>query len=172
MKKIFFLSLIMLFSMCAGLFAQQIPKIGVINYSKLMQEFMPGSKAMDDVSQFNADYAAKVDSVNQEINKLVKQKDRILAGSGDEKALKKVQEQIDTRKKYLVEYEAYKDQVLASKKAQAGNLTSQVSKVLSEIQYIAESEGYSIIFDSNDKDIVWWSQSVDITDLVRSRLRK
>ena len=49
--------------------------------------------------------------------------------------------------------------------------SDQLQEIVNQIQYVAESEGYSIIFDSKDRNIIWWTHSVDITDLVMKKLR-
>jgi Skp family chaperone for outer membrane proteins len=36
---------------------------------------------------------------------------------------------------------------------------------------VAESLGYTLVFDTTNQNLVWWAQSVDITQQVIDRLR-
>ena len=46
-----------------------------------------------------------------------------------------------------------------------------VRDILKAIEFISVNEGYTIVFDVSDNDIVWHSMEIDITDLVIRRLR-
>ncbi|MBO7093457.1 MAG: OmpH family outer membrane protein [Spirochaetia bacterium] len=80
-------------------------------------------------------------------------------------------DQISSLKYYLQQFIDEKNRELEEKKTQVPDTTEILSKIVNQIQYVAESEGYSIIFDSKDRNIIWWTHSVDITDLVMRKLR-
>ena len=39
------------------------------------------------------------------------------------------------------------------------------------IQYVAESEGYSLVLKTSDADLVWYHTEIDITDKVIARVK-
>ena len=45
------------------------------------------------------------------------------------------------------------------------------AEILDAITYIAESEGYSMIMRTQDPNILWYNQEIDVTELVLERLR-
>lgn len=172
-RKTIFIALIIFFAAAVSSFAQQqmIPKIGLINYSAIVKEYVPFNPLYDEIKKLNNEYEKEVAEISDEIKEMEEKRDSYLE-SGMEKTAKKLDEQITNKKNYLVQFSAAKNYEIEQKKLLVSDSTNALEKVINEIQYIAESEGYSVIFDSNDKNIIWWSQSVDITELVIKRLKK
>ena len=157
MKKALFF--VLLFCATAAVYAQQqIPKIGVIDYSRIVQNI---KQAIEDETA----------SIGAEIAALEKEKADIESRSHYNDASDDINDQISSLKYYLQQFIDEKNRELEEKKTQVPDTTEILSKIVNQIQYVAESEGYSIIFDSKDRNIIWWTHSVDITDLVMRKLR-
>ena len=171
-RKILF-TLIIFFAAAAGAFAQQqmIPKIGLINYSQIVKEYVPFNPIYDEIKEMNSKYEKEVEKLTSDIAELEAKRNSYLA-SGMEKTARKIEDQIVSKKNALVKYTAEKEADIEKKKQEVSDSTTALASILNEIQFIAESEGYSVIFDTNDRNIIWWSQSVDITELVLKRLKK
>ena len=48
---------------------------------------------------------------------------------------------------------------------------SALTRQFPDIEFIAVDEGYTLVVDSSDLNIIWYSTEIDITDLVIQRLR-
>mgnify|MGYP003337393190 CR=1 FL=1 len=164
------LFLLVFFAATAAFAQQQIPKIGIINYSKLIQKVMPDQEIIQEVKAIKKAMADETASVEGEIANLeITKAEKLLEEK--RRDVKKIDEQIESLRYYLKQFLDDKNRELDEKKAFMPDVTQSIENVLTEIQKVAESEGYSIIFDANDKNIIWWNQSVDITDLVMKKLR-
>lgn len=169
MKKglLFFL---VFFAATAAFAQQQIPKIGVVNYSKIIQKVMPNQETIQEVRAIKKAMADETANVEGEIANLeLERAEKLLADNRSDAA--KIDEQIESLRYYLQQFIDDKNKELEGKKALMPDTTDSIAKVLTQIQKVAESEGYTVIFDSNDKNIIWWNQSIDITDLVMRKLK-
>ena len=160
MKKAFLFAI--LFCASVTVFAQQqIPKIGIIDYSKIVQRMMPSMDQLQEIKNIRQAIDDETSAIETEI----------AAKSHYSDATDEIDEQILSLKYYLQQFIEEKNKELEEKKALVPDTTEIISKIVNQIQYVAESEGYSIIFDSKDKNIIWWTHSVDITDMVMRKLR-
>ena len=170
MKKAFLFAL--LFFASVALYAQQqIPKIGVIDYSRIVQRMMPNSDQLQEIKNIKQAIEDETKAIEAEIATLEKEKADIESKSHYNDASDEINDQIVSLRYYLQQFVDEKNKELEEKKALVPDTTEILSKIVSQIQYVAESEGYSVIFDSKDRNIIWWTHSVDITDLVMRKLR-
>ena len=170
MKKAFLFAL--LFCASVAVYAQQqIPKIGIIDYSKIVQKMMPNMDQLQEIKNIRQAIDDETAAIEKEIAALEKEKEEVASKSHYSDATDEIDEQINSLKYYLQQFTEEKNQELAEKKILVPDTADIISKIVNQIQYVAESEGYSIIFDSKDKNIIWWTHSVDITDLVMRKLR-
>ena len=155
---------------CASVTAyaqQQIPKIGVIDYSRIVQQMMPNSDQLQEIKKIKQAIEDETTSIEAEIAALEKDKTKSHFNDNTEE----IDEQISSLRYYLRQFVEEKNKELEEKNVLVTDTTEILSKIVNQIQYVAESEGYSIIFDSKDRNIIWWTHSVDITDLVMKKLR-
>ena len=75
-------------------------------------------------------------------------------------------EQIGKKEEYLKEYSRVRLKSIEDRRSRVMVSPEFLGEVLDKIEFVAESEGYSIIFNSRDPNLIWWSQTVDITDKV------
>ncbi|MBR4159017.1 MAG: OmpH family outer membrane protein, partial [Spirochaetia bacterium] len=150
---------------------QQIPKIGIIDYTRIVQKMMPNMDQLQDIKNIKQAIEDETSSIETEIAALEKEKDDIASRSHYSDATDEIDEQINSLKYYLQQFVEEKNKELEEKKALVPDTAEIISKIVNQIQYVAESEGYSVIFDSKDKNIIWWTHSVDITDKVMRKLR-
>ncbi len=170
MKKAFIFALLL----CASVTVyaqQQIPKIGVIDYSRIVQRMMPNSDQLQEIKKIKQAIEDETTAIEAEIAALEKDKRKIESRNRFNDNTEEIDEQISSLRYYLNQFVAEKNKELEEKKVLVPDTTEILSRIVNQIQYVAESEGYSIIFDSKDKNIIWWTHSVDITDLVMKKLR-
>ena len=169
MKKTF-LIIIILISASAFVSAEQIAKIGIINYSKIVSAYSGDSRSLRDIERMIKSYEDGVSSIKEDIYNLQERK-LYYQNNNDEINVLKYEDQIEKKKDYLKEYSRLKLSKIEAKKSRLIQSQEFLSQILDKIEYIAESEGYSIIFNSKDPNIIWWSETVDITDLVIEKLK-
>ncbi len=170
MKKTFLFAILF----CASITAfaqQQIPKIGIIDYSRIVQKMMPSMDQLQEIKNIRQAIDDETAAIETEIATLEKERTEVASKSHYSDATDEIDEQILSLKYYLQQFVEEKNKELEEKKALVPDTTEIISKIVNQIQYVAESEGYSIIFDSKDKNIIWWTHSVDITDMVMRKLR-
>lgn len=170
MKKVI-LFLLVFFASVSLYAQQQIPKIGIIDYSKIVQRMMPNMDQLQEIKIIKQSIEDETASIEKEIATLEKEKEEIASKSHFSDATEEIDEQITSLRYYLQQFTSEKNRELDEKKALVPDTTEIIAKIVNQIQYVAESEGYSIIFDAKDKNIIWWTHSVDITDLVMRKLR-
>ncbi len=171
MKKTL-LFLLVFFATVSVYAQQQIPKIGIIDYSKIVQKMMPNSDQLQEIKNIKQAIEDETAAIEKEIATLEKEKATAARKSHfSDAAEEEIDEQISSLRYYLKQFTEEKNRELESRKALVPDTTEIITKIVNQIQYVAESEGYSVIFDSKDKNIIWWTHSVDITDLVMRKLR-
>ncbi len=152
------------------LYSQQIVKIGVLDYSKVISSLSGDSRALQEIDRLVKNYEEGLDTIKKEIVSLDEKK-LYYANQGDDFSVLKMDEQIAKKREYMNEYSRVRLQNIEERKKKIMVSPEFLVQVLREIEYVAESEGYSMIFNSKDQNLIWWSQSVDITDLVIKRLK-
>lgn len=170
MKKAFLFAILFCASVCVYA-QQQIPKIGIIDYSRIVQKMMPNMDQLQEIKNIKQAIDDETAAIEKEIATLEKEKEEVASKSHYSDATDAIDEQINSLRYYLKQFTEEKNQELAEKRILVPDTADIISKIVNQIQYVAESEGYSIIFDSKDKNIIWWTHSVDITDMVMRKLR-
>ena len=147
MKK--HLILLVLFTGCiiSGFAQQQITRFAVVDTARVYSTFFRDAQNVRDYEKKRADIQKKIDEMSNQIQELMQLKADAMEKDDDIKVLK-YEEQINKKTEYLSEYANYE-----------------------EISKEAELSGYSMVMDIQNSDsILWYSQSVDITDSIISRL--
>jgi hypothetical protein len=75
---------------------------------------------------------------------------------------------IQDKKRYYQEYVRVRGNQIQQAAANLGSSNALASEILREIQYVAESNGFSLVLKRSDPNLLWWSYEVDITELVLS----
>jgi outer membrane protein len=166
---IFFLSVLCL----SYAYSQQITRMAVVDLPRVYTEFFTESKAVRDFQQRTTRVQTDIDKMNKEIQDLKnKHADAILKDDSSE--MLKLEGQINTRTENLRVF--YQTRMAELDKMRQGLMQSNtfINQVHDEIRYIAESKGYTAVFDiKNTPGIIWFSPSVDITnDLIQSLKNK
>jgi outer membrane protein len=170
MKK-YILLLFILILFPPALRSEQLTKIGVIDLSAIVSNYFKESKAWRELEEMTRKYEEEKELILEEIEQLENKKIDALNEDEDEKALE-LDEEIFQKKEYLKEYTRIKYNQIQKKRESLIESPTFLSEVLNVISYVAENEGYTMVFQAKDPDLMWWSQEVDITEKVLERLRK
>ena len=165
--------LLLTFSLCFvfsnKIFAEQLSKIGIINLSKIASQYYKESRSYQELEQMMMQYEEEKNRILEEIDQLEARK--LDANTeGDEILKLKLENEIFSKKQYLREYNRIKLEQIRAKRDELSGSDSFLNEIMREIDFVAETEGYSVILKSNDPNLIWWSSEVDITELVLERL--
>ncbi|GMO31119.1 MAG: OmpH family outer membrane protein [Termitinemataceae bacterium] len=175
MNKLHLLLLLLLcfFMQAFSLSAQQITRFAVVDLGRVYSTFSDVSKSAKDFNDASAKVQDEINKRQTEIQNLRTQK-ADADQRGDTAAALKLDKEIADKSNSLKLYFQTETKKLED---QQKKLTSTGSSVFleqlnNEIRYVAESEGYSMVFSKTEtKGMLWYSQSVDITDKLINSLR-
>jgi len=166
------LSLFFILSVTAvfGVYSQQITRFALVDLPKVYTAYFRESKAVREFEEKSAKVQAEIDKLTREIQDLrSKYADAVLANNESE-ALR-LENLIYRRSEFLKEYYQTKTAELENQRKNLMQSGSFLDQVYDEIRYIAESEGYTMVLNKNNTNIVWFSPSVDITDKLINNLQ-
>ena len=154
----------------AGMFAQQITKFGVVDTSKVYSAYFRNSAPVRNYEKKKAEYQEEIDKRTQEL-KTLQQKKLEYEKNGNEAQALKVEAEITKKTDYLTEYTNAKNVELESMLKSLETSDEFYKKLYNTLGQIAESGGYSMILSLQaSNSILWYSNSVDITDQVIQKL--
>ena len=154
----------------AGMFAQQITKFGVVDTSKVYSAYFRNSAPVRNYEKKKAEYQEEIDKRTQELKTLQQKKLEYEKNGNDSQALK-VEAEITKKTDYLTEYTNAKNVELESMLKSLETSDEFYKKLYNTLGQIAESGGYSMILSLQaSNSILWYSNSVDITDQVIQKL--
>ena len=171
MKRLYLFVLLILF--CATLQAQQkqITKFAVVDVQRIYNTFKQNSGLVRDYEERKVRYQSEIQVLSDEIIELKKKRVQ-LQKKGDAGAVAALSEEITAKTNHLTEFSKAKNDELASIKRSLNS--NQFNNSLYEvIKKVAVKEGYSMVVSLQDgSSILWYSPTVDITQIVIQELRK
>ena len=168
-KKIFALCLIFVCA-AAGVFAQQITKFGVVDTSKVYSAYFRNSAPIRNYEKKKAEFQEEIEKRTEEL-KTLQQKKLEYERNGNESQAYKTEAEITKKTDYLTEYTNAKNVELESMLKSLESSDEFYKKLYKTLGDIAESGGYSMILSLQaSNSILWYSNSVDITDQVIQKL--
>jgi outer membrane protein len=166
---------LILFACCCAnsLFAQQLTRFAVVDLPKVYSAFFRDSRAVREFEERSARVQNEIDRMTKEIQEL-KSKHADLVLAGDQTQSLRLENEINRKSDFLREYYTTKTAELDEQRKKLSQSGSFLEQVYGEIRFIAESEGYSMVLNlKENKDILWYSPTVDITDkLIQNLLDK
>ena len=153
-----------------GLSAEQLSKIGIVNFSRIVEDYFAESSAWREIDVMRDKYNEGKDEILDVINDL--KMDKLEAeNNGDELQILKIDDEIYNKQEYLKEFHSIWQNRINNKVQGVYQSSTFTAEILDAIDYIAENEGYSLIMRTQDPDILWYNQEIDVTELVLERLR-
>jgi len=164
--------LFLLFVLSAGfIFGQSLTRIAVIDMQRVYNEFFLESQAARDFGQRFAAVQAEVNRMTAEINEL-RSRYNIAVSNLNYAEAERLTVEINRYQEYVRNYTQTHN---AQFDIERRNLSYDrfLNQMHDEIRYIAESEGYTYVFDKNTDGLLWFSTSasVDLTDRLLQSLR-
>jgi len=154
----------MLLNVSCLLYGQQLTRLAVVDLSKVYTAFFRESRAVREFEERSARVQSDIDRMTREIQELrSRHADAVLRD--DQNEALRLETQINRRSEFVRDYYQTKTAELDRQRANLMRSGSFLEQVYDEIRFIAESEGYTTVVNLNDnKGIVWYSPTVDITE--------
>ena len=150
--------------------AQQLTRFAVVDLPRVYTAFFRDSRAVREFEERSGRVQNEIDRMTREIQDLKsKQADAVL--QGDQNLALRLENEMYRKSDFLKEYYNTKTAELEDIRRKLSTSGSFLEQVYSEIKFIAESEGYSMVLNLKEsKGILWYSPTVDITDKVIQNL--
>ena len=150
--------------------AQQITKFGVVDTSKVYSAYFRNSAPIRNYEKKKAEFQEEIDKRTDELKSLQQKKLEYEKNGNDAQALR-IEAEITKKTDYLTEYTNAKNVELDSMLKSLESSDEFYKKLYNTLGQIAESGGYSMILSLQaSNSILWYSNSVDITDQVIQKL--
>jgi outer membrane protein len=158
--------------LCAGsVMAEEtpVPKIGIINVGRLLEESAAGQAALVELRNLREQKAAEATAQEEEIKSL---RDRINEGSLSlsEERLAAMRKELEDK---VIAYQRFQDDAQRDfQKRQVDIFESIQNRVMPVITAAGEEHGYTLIFNKFESGLVFAVDEVDITDLILERFNQ
>ncbi len=172
MKKLVLLLALMVCGLVGNVFAEQITKFAVVDTDRVYKVFFNNSQAMRNYEAKKSSFQAEITRLTNELQDLKTRKSEY-AVAGKNAEAEKLQEEINTKAQNLRDYTASKNAELKRLKSSMESSDAFYKRLYRIIGSVAEPEGYCMVLSpQQNNSILWYSDSVDITDKVITQLRK
>jgi len=141
----------------------------MVDYNQILSIYYKDSDAVRELNQFEEDIKTEILRRDSEIKSLESQ---LLEArrNGEERTVLSLETQIMEKRNILVEFIKVKRSQLQEMKRSLESELTIVDEIAEALQYVAESNGYSIVFRKDDASVLWYSFDIDITNDVIAHL--
>lgn len=153
----------------APLFSETITKVAVLDYSRILSAFYQDSRAVRELEEMKSQFQEEIDRIQGEIG-ILEERKLNAENNGDNARALELDNQIFEKKKFLRDYVRVKNGQLSELNKNLSQNNTLVKEIIEEVEYVAESGGYSIVLKKTDPNLLWWNYEVDITEQVLQRL--
>lgn len=165
-------ALAFLVGLAAPVGAEQLTTVGVVDMEQILNEFFTQSEAVREWRQNVEEFDEQRRQIEEEISDLEEERLDELSAGNESEALS-IEERIDERRDFLSEFTRIRrNRLQREREALLDGSDSFFDQVNTAMSFVAQSEGYTLVMDAESQGMLWFSDEVDITDDVISRLRE
>jgi len=168
-RSVIFLFLCIL---CTGfVFSQQLTRVAVVDLPRVYTEFFRESRAVREFEERSARVQSDIDRMQNEIQELRTRHAEALMVNNITEVLR-LETEISRRTDNLRNFFQARTAELDAERRTLMQSDIFLNQIHDEIRYIAESEGFTHVFDNqNTPGLIWYSPTFDITDRLIHSLR-
>ncbi|MFP4619107.1 MAG: OmpH family outer membrane protein [Spirochaetaceae bacterium] len=170
MKKLI-IAILLLLAVASTATAAQLTMVAVIDLTRIVEDYFQESGAWREIENLREKTEENIQERRDEITKL-KEKRLEAMDEDDEQLELSLEEEIRKQEEYLKEYNRIMSERINSRRENLLSSSDFSKEILKAVQYVAESEGYSIVLRKKEPNILHYNQEVDITEKVLQRLRE
>ncbi|MBI9098698.1 MAG: OmpH family outer membrane protein [Spirochaetaceae bacterium] len=169
-KRVYPIFLFLFFTVLVSSYATQITRVGVIDRAKILQTFYTKSQATRELDELKEAMQNELVRLSDEI-KMYEERKLNAENRGDETEALKLDNIIFDKKQYLQDYYRTKNNQLTERQKNLSQDREFAQQLLEVIDFVALSQGFSIVLDISTPGLIWSNDEVDITNLVLERLQ-
>ena len=148
--------------------AEQLTTVGIIDIRKVHTTFYNTSSKARIFEALRQRYQREIDAQLETLESLKSRRQSAVATRDNARA-QQLDNQIEQINNRIVQIRQRSQQDLANRQQ-----TLIDDEFLTQLQraivFVSESNGFTVVLRTDDEGLQWWSQAVDITDLVVERL--
>ena len=148
-------------------FAQQVPKVAVIDVVRLLEESNEGKQRIEDLKQLQL---ARNEEGKPKQARVRELRDQITNGrlSLSEERLAQLQKEMEEG---LIELRRFEDDATRELQEKQAKMLQEIqAKIMPVIGEVGAEFGYTMIFNKFESGLVYASEAIDITQIVLERL--
>lgn len=148
--------------------AEQLTTVGIVDINRVYNSFYRDSQAVRELERLRREYQ---NEINDQVEELETLRDRRARAEqlGNERRVEDLDQEIIELQRFLEDLTRRRRAQLESR--QQDLLSDEFLQQLQEaIQFVAESEGYTVVLRTDQQGLQWWSAEVDISEQVVQRL--
>ncbi|MBN2617051.1 MAG: OmpH family outer membrane protein [Spirochaetales bacterium] len=162
MRKILLISFILILT---NSFADELTKVGVVNVNEVYTRFIKESADARKFDEYKKTIQEEISKRRIEIDQI--DKELIEARDDDNIDLvAQLESELQIKKINLQEYTRYKNMELNARISSDATKNDFSKKFEEAIKRVGMQNGYSVIFQSSDPNLIWYHNDVDVTELV------
>lgn len=152
----------------ASLAAEQLTTVGIVDIDRVYNSFYRDSQSVRELERLRREYQSEIDGYVQDLETLRDRRFRAEQLNNTRRV-----EDLDDE---ILQMQTFLEDLTRRRRAQ---LEARQNELLSDeflqqlqeaIQFVAESEGYTVVLRTDSPGLQWWSSEVDISELVLERL--
>lgn len=153
-------------------FGEQITRVGVLDIEKVYSVYFRESRAVKELQEKKSEIQRDISRIDEEITSLEAQKLQAESDRNNDLALK-LDTDIFKRKQYRDDFRRIKLDQLRKLSEKLSLSDAFLDELVAAIQYVAESEGFSLILNKSgqfEQFFLFYTKEVDVTDKVIQEL--
>lgn len=153
-------------------FGEQITRVGVLDIEKVYSVYFRESRAVKELQEKKSEIQRDISRIDEEITTLEAQKLQAESDRNNDLALK-LDTDIFKRKQYRDDFRRIKLDQLRKLSEKLSLSDAFLDELVAAIQYVAESEGFSLILNKSgqfEQFFLFYTKEVDVTDKVIQEL--
>ncbi|QEN03266.1 OmpH family outer membrane protein [Thiospirochaeta perfilievii] len=167
MKNRVFITILILISF--NISANDITKVGIVNVNEVYTRFIKESADVRKFDELKRSIQEEISKRKIEIDQI--DKELIEARDDDNQELVvELESELQIKKINLQEYTKYKNRDLNARISSDATKSDFADKLQEAIQSVGLKNGYSVIFQKTDPNLLWFQPDVEITELVIQEL--
>lgn len=147
--------------------AQQITTVAVVDVQRVYTSFSRGNSLSAGIASIQRRYQEQIDAQLVGIERLQARKQAL--SSSERTQIRDIEGQILAARAEVDRLSRLQTQELRSQR-QFTSPDTFIPELQRAVVFVAESRGYTVVFNAEDTGLQWWSPVVDITDDVIARL--
>ena len=148
--------------------AQQLTTVGIVDINRVYSAFFGESRQIRELERLRKEYQAEIDAQRADLENLRNR--RVDARqSGNSTLESRLTNEIAELEREITDLARRRRNQLQARQSELLS-DAFVRDLQNAIEFVAESEGYTVVLRADSDGLQWWSPEVDISDSVLARL--